>query len=51
MKSKRLTEVKFIGRLSKMDDKIIIVVPTEYHKEIKLLKGKQLRVRVDDEIW
>jgi antitoxin component of MazEF toxin-antitoxin module len=47
---KELSEVKFIARISKMGDKLIIVIPTDYHKEIKALKGKQVRVRVDDEI-
>jgi antitoxin component of MazEF toxin-antitoxin module len=34
-----------------MGDKLIIVIPTNYHKEIKSLKGKQVRIRVDDKIW
>jgi hypothetical protein len=33
-----------------MGDKLIIVVPTDYHREIKSLKSKQVRVLVDDEI-
>ena len=33
-----------------MDDKLIIVIPTNYHKEIKSLRGKQVRIRVDDKI-
>jgi antitoxin component of MazEF toxin-antitoxin module len=33
-----------------MGDKLIIVIPTDYHKEIKSLKGKQVKVRVDDKI-
>ena len=45
-----LAEVKFIARISKMGEKLIIVVPMDYHKEIKSLKGKQVRVKVDDEI-
>jgi antitoxin component of MazEF toxin-antitoxin module len=45
-----LAEVKFIARISKMGEKLIIVVPMDYHKEIKSLKGKQIRVKVDDEL-
>jgi antitoxin component of MazEF toxin-antitoxin module len=45
-----LAQVKFIARISKMGEKLIIVVPMDYHKDIKSLKGKQVRVRVDDEI-
>jgi antitoxin component of MazEF toxin-antitoxin module len=43
-------EVKFIARISKMGEKLIIVVPMDHHKEIKSLKGKQVIVKVDDEI-
>lgn len=45
-----LAEVKFIARISKMGEKLIIVIPMDYHKDIKALKGKQVRVKVDDEI-
>lgn len=45
-----MAEVKFIARISKMGDKLIIVVPMDFHKEIKSLKGRQVRVKVDDEI-
>jgi hypothetical protein len=33
-----------------MGEKLIIVIPMDYHDEIKALKGKQVRVNVDDEI-
>jgi len=45
-----LAEVKFIARISKMGEKLIIVIPMDYHNEIKALKSKQVRVKVDDEI-
>ena len=45
-----LAKVKFIARISKMGEKMIIVIPMDYHDEIKALKGKQVRVNVDDEI-
>jgi antitoxin component of MazEF toxin-antitoxin module len=45
-----LAQVKFIARISKMGEKLIIVVPMDFHKDIKALKGKQVRVKVDDEI-
>jgi antitoxin component of MazEF toxin-antitoxin module len=45
-----MAQVKFVARISKMGEKLIIVVPMDYHKDIKSLKGKQVRVKVDDEI-
>ena len=50
LKEGSVAEVKFIARISKMGDKLIIVVPMDFHKEIKSLKGRQVRVKVDDEI-
>ena len=39
-----MTIVKFIGKVSTMGDKLIIVIPKEFHKEINPLKGKQVKV-------
>ena len=45
-----LTELKFIGKVSTMGKRRIIYIPDEYHKCADKLLGKQVRVRVDDEI-
>jgi hypothetical protein len=48
--------IKFIVKLGTMGtyddgvDKYHLIVPKEYGKQIKDLKGKQVRVVVDDEI-
>jgi antitoxin component of MazEF toxin-antitoxin module len=46
----KLTEVKFIASISKMGDKLIIVIPKGFHKEIKPLKDKQIKVIVNEAI-
>jgi hypothetical protein len=33
-----------------MGDKRIIIVPKDFHDEVEVLEGKQVRVIVDDEI-
>ena len=49
-------KIKFIVKLGTMGtygdgvDKFHLIVPKEYHKQIKDLKGKQVRVYLDDEI-
>lgn len=48
-KESQLASVKFVGKISSMGDKLIVVIPKEYHGEVKKLKGKQVRVVIDDE--
>ena len=45
-----MTTVKFIGKVSTMGDKLIIVIPKEFHREINPLKGKQVKVVVEEAI-
>jgi hypothetical protein len=45
-----MTELKFIGRVSSMGKRNIVYIPDEYHKIATKLRGKQVRVRIDDEI-
>lgn len=45
-----MTTVKFIGKVSTMGDKLIIVIPKEFHKDINPLKGKQVKVVVEEAI-
>jgi hypothetical protein len=49
-------KIKFIVKLGTMGtygdgvDKFHLIVPKEYGKQVRDLKGKQVRVYVDDEI-
>lgn len=45
-----MTTVKFIGKVSTMGDKLIIVIPKEFHKDINPLRGKQVKVVVEEAI-
>ena len=47
-----MTELKFVGKVSSMGRRKIVYIPEEYHKTAEKLqgKGKQVRVRIDDEI-
>jgi hypothetical protein len=47
-KNERLAELRFVGKISKMGDRMIITIPPEYHEQAKKLKGKHLRVVADD---
>ena len=45
-----MSKMKFVGRISDMGDKEIIIIPKEFRKDSKPLKGKQVRIQIDDEI-
>ncbi len=45
-----MTTVRFIGKVSTMGDKLIIVIPKDNHKEIGPLKGKHVKVVVEEAI-
>jgi hypothetical protein len=47
-----MTELKFVGKVSSMGKRKIVYIPEEYHKTAEKMqgKGKQVRVRIDDEI-
>lgn len=45
-----MTTVKFIGKVSTMGDKLIIVIPKDFHKQIGPLKGQQVKVVVEEAI-
>lgn len=45
-----MTELKFIGRVSSMGKRNIVYIPDEYQKTAFKLRGKQVRVRIDDDI-
>jgi antitoxin component of MazEF toxin-antitoxin module len=42
--------LKFVGRISTQGNNLIVWIPKEFHKDVKQLKGKQVRVIIDDEI-
>lgn len=45
-----VTRVKFVGTISRMGDKRIIVVPKDYHKDLEKLSPRQVKITIDDEI-
>lgn len=50
MTGKIVTRVKFVGTISKMGDKRIIVIPKDYHSDLEKLSPRQVKITVDDEI-
>jgi hypothetical protein len=48
-KNESLAELRFVGKISKMGDRMIITIPPEYHEQARKLKGKHLRVVADDQ--
>jgi hypothetical protein len=47
---KALTQIQFVGKLSKMGDRRIIYIPKDFHKEAEKLEGKQIYVIATDDI-
>lgn len=45
-----LAQVKFVGKVSSMGDKMIVVIPKDFHESTKKMKGKQVKITIDDEI-
>jgi antitoxin component of MazEF toxin-antitoxin module len=45
-----MTKVKFVSTVSKMGDKRLIIVPKDFHDELDNLKGKQVKIIIDDDI-
>jgi len=43
-------QLKFVGRVSTMGDKLVIVIPKEFHKETQPLRRKQVLVVVEEAI-
>lgn len=41
--------VRFVSRISKMGDRLVITIPKDFHEGVARLKDKQLRVELDDE--
>jgi len=45
-----VTQLKFVGRISSQGKNLIIWIPKEFHKDAKALKGKQIKILIDDNI-
>ena len=45
-----MAQLKFVGRMSSQGDNLIIWIPKEFHKDAKQLKGKQVKILIDDNI-
>lgn len=48
--NKQQMEFKFVGKISSMGDAFVIWIPKEFHKDVKSLKGKQIKIILSDEI-
>lgn len=48
--TENMASVKFVSTISEMGGRLIINVPASFRKEAEKLKGKQIRVVIDDEI-
>lgn len=45
----RMTQVKFVGRISSMgSDRLIINIPKDFHNEIKKIKTRQVKVSIEE---
>lgn len=40
--------IKFVGTISPMGDKLIIIIPKEHHKKVEKKTGKQLIVLISE---
>jgi len=45
-----VAELKFVGRISSQGKNLIIWIPKEFHKHARPLKGKQVKIVIDDNI-
>jgi hypothetical protein len=50
MRSDIMAQLRFVGKVSDIDDRKIIYTPKEFHKAAEKLQGKQVRITIDDEI-
>ena len=41
-------DMKFVGKVSKMGDKLIVVIPKEHHKDAEKLREKPVKVSLDE---
>ena len=46
----KLTSVKFVSTVSEMGGRLLINIPASFKDKAEKLKGKQVRVVIDDEI-
>ena len=45
-----MSQLKFVGRISTQGSNLIVWIPKEFHKDAKPLRGKQVRIMIDDNI-
>ena len=46
-----VAQLKFVGRISSQGKNLIIWIPKEFHKDAKPIKGKQVKIIIDDNIY
>ncbi len=50
MTPKNVLKTKFLAKVSKMGEKIVIVVPMDYHDKVKPFLSKRVKIEIDDEV-
>jgi hypothetical protein len=45
-----MSQFKFVGRISTQGKNLIIWIPREFHKDVKPLRDKQIKILLDDTI-
>lgn len=42
-------QIKYVAKISSQGENYVLWIPKEFHKQVEKLKGKQVRVVIDDE--
>jgi hypothetical protein len=43
-------QIKYVAKISSQGDNFVVWIPKEYHDQVKKMKGKQVKITIDDEI-
>jgi antitoxin component of MazEF toxin-antitoxin module len=43
-------QIKYVAKISSQGENFIVWIPKEYHDQVKKMKGKQVKITIDDEI-
>jgi hypothetical protein len=48
-KTVKMTELKYIAKISTQGENLIVWIPKEYHDQARKMKGKQVLITISDE--
>lgn len=43
-------QIKYVAKISSQGDNLIVWIPKEFHDTARKMKGKQVKITIDDEI-